>query len=279
MNTVPGRVHSSEFRMYPHSTKIFNLVVLVIAVTACQAQVTPPSTVTPPGHELTITVLVQTITAQASTPTSTPFTSMTDTPSSTPTVTETPTPTAPQVGVSSETNCRTGPTRHYKLIWEAEVGRTFEVVGRYSPSDYWIIRLDDGRECWLWGQYATVEGDISSLTEYIPPAVGRLEGEVRHSGAPDADKIADAFVDIGLGFEVYRTGKDGKFVFEDVPMGEVRIIVVHHTYVFNNPLVYIGTGQLRFAVVSRIIPASLTPIPTRRCPNCQPLPTFAPPLP
>jgi hypothetical protein len=172
------------------------------------------------------------------------------------------------------------------------VERKFDVVGRYSPSDYWIIKLEDGRECWLWGQYATVEGDVSGLPEYIPSAVGKIEGEVRFSASPDATKIAQAFVDIGLGFDVYETGSDGRFLFEDVPAGEVKITVTHNTFDFDDPRVFVSAGQVTAVVISRrpqiiiiTVPphASPTPTPTRRCPllqpNCQFLPTFVPPIP
>ena len=258
---------------------------MFFAMVACQAPATPLITTQPPS-ELTLTALIRTLTAEPSagmTDTPGPLQSMTETPSVPPTVTDTPSPAVTRVSVSAETNCRTGPSRYYKFVWKVDAGSTFEVVGKHEATNYWIIKLANGRECWLWGEYATVEGDVNSLPEYVPPAVGRIEGEVRHSSASDAKKIAQAFVNIGLGFDVFETGNDGKFFFEDVPIGEVKIKVAHDTYVFNNPLVYVSMGQLTFVIVTRIIPTSLTPIPTHHCPlsqpNCQSFPTFAPPVP
>jgi hypothetical protein len=43
------------------------------------------------------------------------------------------------------------------------------VVGRHSPSGYWIVNMPNGGTCWLWGQYATVSGNVASLPEYSQP--------------------------------------------------------------------------------------------------------------
>ena len=51
------------------------------------------------------------------------------------------------------------------------VGETAEVVGRNSTGEYWYIRNPDSGEefCWLWGEYATLLGNISLLPVYTPP--------------------------------------------------------------------------------------------------------------
>jgi hypothetical protein len=198
-----------------------------------------------------------------------------------------PSPVNPQVSVSAETNCRTGPGINYKLVWQAEPGITYPLVGKHSPTGYWIILLPDGRQCWLWGQNATVAGDINSLPEYIPPAVGRIEGVLRKSSAPDAKGIDQARVDIGLGFSVYETGSDGKFVFEDVPAGEVNVTVTNSTFIVPSFKIFVNAGQLTsvvkigYILYNASVPPRPTPTPTRRpCPNLLPnclfLPTLGP---
>jgi hypothetical protein len=93
----------------------------------------------------------------------------TETPSLTPTITLTPTPTVPQVGVTSATNCRTGPGTEYDLLLTLQPGQVVEVIAKYPPDNYWIIKMPSGGICWLWGQYAVVSGNTAVLPEYAPP--------------------------------------------------------------------------------------------------------------
>ncbi|MBC8335747.1 MAG: hypothetical protein ISR59_04395 [Anaerolineales bacterium] len=89
----------------------------------------------------------------------------------TPTVTLTPTPAIPMVSVSLDTNCRTGPGKIYDYLGALLVGEKAEIVGKNTTSNYWIIKNPDASgNCWLWGFYATVEGNTSNLPEIaVPP--------------------------------------------------------------------------------------------------------------
>jgi hypothetical protein len=51
------------------------------------------------------------------------------------------------------------------------VGETAEVFARDPTGNYWYIRNpDSGAEfCWLWGNYATIVGNVSILPVYTPP--------------------------------------------------------------------------------------------------------------
>ena len=118
-----------------------------------------------------------------STPTETPtgtatFTStptVTFTPTFTPTwtatVTLTPTSSIPQITVSVPTNCRSGPGLIYDWQGALLVGEVAQVYGRNASGNYWYIRNPDSPNnfCWVWGQYATVVGNILSLPIYAPP--------------------------------------------------------------------------------------------------------------
>ncbi len=135
---------------------------VVLAILACnlpggQATQTPTA-----GVDLAATVTAQALTLQAPTATAGP-------PTETPTITPTGTPTVPQVTVSAATNCRTGPSTAFDLLYTQQPGQTSEVIGKNTATNYWIIKYPGGT-CWLWGQYATVSGDISGLTEYALPA-------------------------------------------------------------------------------------------------------------
>ncbi len=76
-----------------------------------------------------------------------------------------------QVSVSVATNCRTGPGITYDRVGFLDVGQVAEVVGRNANTNYWVIRNPNGSggTCWLWGQFATVTGNISTLPELTPP--------------------------------------------------------------------------------------------------------------
>lgn len=132
--------------------------------------VTATSTVETPSPTLTTT------STTTSTATSLPTTS----PSSTASLTVTPpatstvaiSPGVVQVSVSVPTNCRVGPGVAYARVGVLRVGETGQVVGRHATENYWIIRTPGSLNdtCWLWGQYATMTGDTSTLPALTPPA-------------------------------------------------------------------------------------------------------------
>ncbi len=88
---------------------------------------------------------------------------------------ETATPHIPQTGavtvtVSVATNCRTGPARSYALLGVLNPGDQAVVVGKNEALDYWIIQNPTAPgTCWLWGYYATVNGNIASIPEVPGP--------------------------------------------------------------------------------------------------------------
>ena len=79
------------------------------------------------------------------------------------------TPTQVYVRVLVDTHCRKGPGQAYDAISALRVGQQAVVVGKYPPANYWIIEsLDGSGLCWLWGQYASIEGDINQLPFMTP---------------------------------------------------------------------------------------------------------------
>lgn len=106
-----------------------------------------------------------------STPSSTATPTLTFTPTLTLTLPYTTTPLVPLITVSVPTNCRTGPGIVYPRVGALLVGEVAQVIARNAQGNYWYIRNPDrpGGYCWLWGQYATVTGNISALPIYTPP--------------------------------------------------------------------------------------------------------------
>lgn len=258
--------------MVAQSKRIFiSLGVLLLAAAACQ----PPAVVTPTQGlddlALTATAIVQTLSAQNS---ATPLVVITATfpaegiPSATelppivsetaspvvgpPTVTVTASPGVPMVSVTVGTNCRTGPGRVYDRIGGAPVGVKFVIVGKHTPSNYWIIRLQDGRECWLWGQHAVVEGNVNSLPELNAPprptplpALGTILVTVR---GPDLSGENTALVQnatvtlVSTGEQAQNLG-NGTYSFRNVSFGwkDIRAATPNHDPGFGSVNVVSGT--------------------------------------
>jgi len=92
------------------------------------------------------------------------------------------------VSVSTATNCRTGPDVAYQLLMVVQPGSTNVVVGKYTPLNYWIINMPTGGTCWLWGAYATIVGDASTLPEIAapaPPPVAQVDNSQSENGSTE----------------------------------------------------------------------------------------------
>lgn len=86
-----------------------------------------------------------------------------------PTITCTSTPEGVFISVSVDTRCRSGPGQDYEQVGALLVGETAEVFGRYPPANYYIIQNPDAEgTCWLWGEYATLIGDVNQLPVITP---------------------------------------------------------------------------------------------------------------
>jgi hypothetical protein len=163
---------------------ILPLISLIFASLACNmpaitsvSDANAPATATMPATATFVTQTSDTngpsqnMETEGVKPTETQTPTPSPTPTLTPTITPTPTPSAPMVGVSIDTNCRFGPGDVYDYLGALLVGETSEVVGKNSSETFWYIRnLDPPPEfCWIWGYYAEVEGDTSSLPVLTPP--------------------------------------------------------------------------------------------------------------
>ncbi len=154
------------------TTNIFLLIALLLLATlACNFPTSDSTPNTDSANTLPPSLPTATE-SQVQNPSATqeePTASETLAPSLTPTISPT-TPSIPMVSVSANTNCRKGPSIVYDNLAALLVGEEAEVVGKYTVTDpeYWIIKKGSVT-CWLWGEYATVEGDTSNLPEMVPP--------------------------------------------------------------------------------------------------------------
>jgi len=88
-----------------------------------------------------------------------------------PTVTLTPTVEVAQGFISENTNCRIGPGDVYGIIHTFMAGDIVNLVGKDLSETYWFIQDQDqgSINCWLWGKYATPEGNTADLPVFTPP--------------------------------------------------------------------------------------------------------------
>ncbi len=88
-----------------------------------------------------------------------------------PTVTFTPTVEVAQGFISENTNCRIGPGDVYGIIHTFMAGDIVNLVGKDLYDTYWFIQDQDqgSINCWLWGKYATPEGNTADLPVFTPP--------------------------------------------------------------------------------------------------------------
>lgn len=189
--------------------------------------------------------------------------------------TDTPEPTEEEksttVSVTVNTNCRSGPGVEFDNMGAVLIGEIAEVVGvPPAGTNYLIIKnLDGPGNCWLWLQYANVEGDLSGFPIVVipptpTPSPGSITGIVWDdkcsSGAPGspppgclnpapygANGILDAgevgfsgvYVELGvgacpsIGYANTTTDPDGNYIFINVSPGDycVTIYALHATNV------------------------------------------------
>jgi len=98
------------------------------------------------------------------------------TPTSLPTDTVTPTYSVPMLTIREATNCRTGPGQPYEIIVTYQINQTLEIVGRYDPGNFWLVKSAESPTgtCWLWGEYVDVVGSYWIVSSVTPPPTASL---------------------------------------------------------------------------------------------------------
>ena len=171
----------------PQDTSVVNTAAVAQTVLAGLTQTAISENNLLPSPEPSLTVTPQT-------PTFTPTQTLTAT------LVFTPTQTLPQISVSVPTNCRSGPGKVYKLEGALLVGDLAQIFGRDPTGQYWYIHNPDSavNYCWVWGEYATISGDIAFLPIYTPPP----------TPTPTQTPIPTFTVTPSPGFELTYSGLD-----------------------------------------------------------------------
>lgn len=152
---------------------------LILAILACNtpAEQLPPPNEIQTAAAMTLQVIftpsiVSTASTAAVTHTAAPLITQTLSTVGSATLTTTPTFSVPMLTVKESTNCRTGPGENYDVVVTYLTGKQLEIVGRYDPGDFWLVKSNESPTgtCWLWGQYADVIGSYWTVASVTPPA-------------------------------------------------------------------------------------------------------------
>jgi len=106
-----------------------------------------------------------------------PTTAPTETVAAPPTETATPEPTATPTEIpvvkattNSNANCRLGPDKVFALVELLNAGTSALVIGQYTGNgQWWKVRTDAGKECWVLGSNVSTTGDLSIVAMLESP--------------------------------------------------------------------------------------------------------------
>jgi hypothetical protein len=156
-------------------------LIIMLAMLACNL----PGTTQPPSlvNDRAATIIIETLPEDLQNNTEVSITatfSLTPNPSQTPTSTPagtiTPTYSVPILTVKEQTNCRTGPGQSYEIVFTYLAGKKLEIVGRYDPDNYWLVKSSESPSgvCWLWGEFVEVTGSYWVVSSVTPPPTATL---------------------------------------------------------------------------------------------------------
>jgi hypothetical protein len=153
-------------------------IVLILAILACNMpfeQIPPPDEIQTAAALTLQAILTPSATSEASTPivtaTASPRVTRTASAAGSATTTITPTYTVPILTVRESTNCRTGPGEAYEVVVTYLTGKELEIVGRYDPGNFWLVKSNESPTgtCWLWGEFVEVTGSYWAVSSVTPP--------------------------------------------------------------------------------------------------------------
>jgi hypothetical protein len=155
---------------------IIAAIVIVGMLAGCKSGVSTPTTPTMSSEDVIHTaeaIVEETRQAVTNTPTMTPVPPSPTTPPETPTSTATATPSKPKVTANYNANVRYGPDESYPVIDFMLEGQEGEPLGRYIHSTlgtWWYIeRIGQGLNGWVWGGAVTFSGDANSVPYWDAP--------------------------------------------------------------------------------------------------------------
>ncbi len=115
------------------------------------------------------------------------------------------------------------PSFTYDVIFTYLAGKKLEIVGRYDPGNFWLVKSPESPTgtCWLWGQYVEVTGSYLAVPSVTPPptstsappqAPSILEWNFSCSGGTMTFNVT--WIDKANNETGYRVFRDGELAVE-----------------------------------------------------------------
>jgi hypothetical protein len=118
--------------------------------------------------------------------------------------------------VLQQTNCREGPGQDYKVLFTYLAKVKLEIVGRYDPTNFWLVKSPESKTgtCWLWGEYTEASGSYWVVPTVTPPPTATLPPPAAPSVKWDFS-CSGGNMTFNMQWEDRATNEDGYRVFRD----------------------------------------------------------------
>jgi len=160
----------------------------------------------------------------------------------------------PMLSVSQATNCRVGPGDEYEQVASLDTDVKVKITGWDGYGYFYTIENPNGGDdCWVWAEYATIEGDTSDLQLVKTPPTPepdvswagtwlmKIDGKTYNVVMSQDSKIVyGVFKKDGVEYKFNgvvngdNTQVDGKYLYEDdngdEKEGRFRFIMIEGTF-------------------------------------------------
>jgi hypothetical protein len=201
-------------------------LVLILAILACNLPGNSPQSLT--VEQQAATVIAATLTAQPSpeaestaaktaTVTGAVLVTAASTATSAAKATITPTYSTPMLTVLQSTNCREGPGQDYQVVFTYMAKKQLEIVGRYDPTNFWLVKSLDSKSgtCWMWGEYAEASGSYWVVPTVTPPPTGTMPPPMAPANRKWDYSCSGGNATFNLTWEDKATNETGYRIFRD----------------------------------------------------------------
>ena len=160
-----------------------------------------------PGSEATMTITAAAVTTVTAGPTAT----------SAAKATITPTYSTPMLTVLQQTNCREGPGQDYQVVFTYLAKVKLEIVGRYDPTNFWLVKSPDSKSgtCWMWGEYTEPGGSYWMVPTVTPPPTATMPPPLAPANRKWDYSCSGGNATVNLTWEDKATNETGYRIFRD----------------------------------------------------------------
>ena len=102
-------------------------------------------------------------------PTFTSTSTATETPMSTSTITPSFTPEPAILTLTKDSVCMTGASWNHSVHHYVNSGSEYSILGQLINRSWWLVGAQDEQSCWVFGEYASVSGNIQAVPVMTPP--------------------------------------------------------------------------------------------------------------